>query len=100
MQHYASLFAKFLFRGFPNSKDWETYQIQQILEKKSLEYAMNNQDVVHILKVNEYDLEMPQSNTADQPTHCVEETQNNNSHITSSKQTQPALFSSGRWLQN
>ena len=43
-------------------------------KKKSLEYAMNNQDVVHILKVNEFDLEMPQSNTADQPTHCVEET--------------------------
>ena len=66
MQHYASLFAILLFRGFPNSKDWETYQIQQILEKKkSLEYAMNNQDVVHILKVNEYDLEKPQSNTAE-----------------------------------
>ena len=54
--------------------------------------------------VSEYDHEIPQSHTADNPRHHEEESKNIYSNKTSvrqkKKKNQPAHSSSSRWLQN
>ena len=44
-------------------------------------------EIVIIDKVSEYDQKIPRSHTADRPRHREEESQNNNSHRTSGRQT-------------
>ena len=50
------------------------------------QHMFNGLENLHIKKVSEYDQEIPQSHTADQPTHREEESQNTNSHKTSERQ--------------